>query len=502
MYLAARQFCTGDRWLQGPSGVEYSWEVNRFLNTALRFSPVVLQNLALSLRGYQIHRFRYGSLFHRRLAELENTDEASIEQLYEIQWERLVARIEWARRNVRHYRKLPAPRNHGLDPPEAIRAALASIPPLEKSEYAQHPKQLIGSDCRRWSLIANQTSGTTGTALKFWHTRAALAEEYAIVWRMYRRYGIELDDPRLSFGGNVVVSFDVKSPPFWRINRYGRQTLFSTYHMKPENLGIYVAAIHGMPARWVQGYPSSLFVMANALLDAGRPLPRGRLAGVFTSSERLLAFHRDVIESAFNAPVIDRYGTSEFAVSMTGCPENRLHLDMEFGIVEIEPIDETDDWVRGHLLITGLAPDAIPFFRYRIGDIGVRSKHPCPCGRPGEVFDSVEGREDDFVVTPDGRLIGRLDHIFKGQSQIAEAQIIQNRKEAITVIVVPRLHYDDAAQRRLRREIRSRLGDEIGIEIETVDDIPREANGKFRAVKSTIGNLRLKTLSDSHHPTA
>ena len=116
-------------------------------------------------------------------------------------------------------------------------------------------------------------------------------------------------------------------------------------------------AVHRIPARWVQGYPSSLFVMARALLDAGRPLPRGRLAGVFTSSERLLSFHRDLIQEAFCAPVIDRYGTSEFAVSMTSCDANRLHVDMEFGIVEVEPIEENDESVRGPLLVTGLAPE-------------------------------------------------------------------------------------------------------------------------------------------------
>jgi phenylacetate-CoA ligase len=376
---------------------------------------------------------------------------------------------------------------------EAIRETLNAIPPLEKSEYAKDPFNFLGTDRSRARLVKNNTSGTTGTALEFWHTREALAEEYATVWRMYRRHGIGLHDPRLSFGGNVVVPFSAKSPPFWRTNHYGVQTLFSIFHMKPENLGTYVSAIHRTRGRWVQGYPSSLYLMARALLDSGRPLPRGRLAGVFSSSERLLAFHREAIEAAFNAPLINRYGTSEFAVSMTSCEENRLHVDMEFGIVEIEPIEIEEGNVRGSLLVTGLAPDATPFFRYRIGDIGTRCIHPCPCGRPGETFLDVEGREDDFVMTPDGRLVGRLDHIFKDQSHIAEAQILQDQKEAIKVLVVPRIRYNKAAERRLMRSIRDRLGEDIEIEIATVNEITREPNGKFRAVKSSVGNLRSAT---------
>jgi len=461
--------------------------VNLLQRAALSGTPVSLQNLGLSIWGYHIHRFRYTRYFHRRLEELNRSAAAPLERLYEIQRDRLRERVQWARRYVPHYRDLSPPSQHS-DPVKAIRETLDSVPPLEKSRYAQDPDRFIGTDRSRAKLIKNNTSGTTGTALEFWHTREALAEEYATVWRMYGREGIGLHDPRLSFGGNVVVPFSAKSPPFWRTNHYGAQTLFSAYHMKPENLGIYVSAIHKIRARWVQGYPSSLYLMARALLDSGRPLPRGRLAGVFSSSERLLAFHREAIEAAFNAPLINRYGTSEFAVSMTSCRENRLHVDMEFCIVEVEPIERDAESVRGSLLVTGLAPDAIPFFRYRIGDIGTRCNQPCPCGRPGETFLDVEGREDDFVMTPDGRLIGRLDHIFKGQPHIAEAQILQDRKESIKVLVVPRLRYNKAAERRLMRSIRERLGDEIEVEIETVNEITREPNGKFRAVKSRVGS--------------
>ena len=223
------------------------------------------------------------------------------------------------------------------------------------------------------------------------------------------------------------------------------------------------------------------------MLEYGRPLPAGKIKTVFTSSESLLAFHRDVIEEAFAAPVFDRYGTSEFVVSMTSCSLGRLHLDMEFGIVEVEIEEETGDYVRGPLLVTGLSNDATPFIRYRIGDVGTRSKHACGCGRPGDVFLALDGRGEDYVVTPDGRWVGRRDHIFKDQLDISEAQILQQDADAIEVRLVPRLSFDARAEQRLRKEIRSRLGDEIRIDLRRVDEIPREANGKFRAVKSLVG---------------
>jgi phenylacetate-CoA ligase len=215
------------------------------------------------------------------------------------------------------------------------------------------------------------------------------------------------------------------------------------------------------------------------------------LAAVFPSSERLLASHRENIERAFGAPVANRYGSSEFVVSMTSCRENNLHVDMEFCIVEVEVEEETEDYVRGPLLATGLAPSATPFFRYRIGDTGTRSKRPCPCGRSGDVFIDVDGRTDDYIVTPDGRLIGRLDHIFKNMPDIAEAQIYQERKDSIELRIVPRISFDTTSERNLIREVRRRVGEDIGLEVITMLEIPREKNGKFRAVKSSVtGQLR------------
>ena len=128
-------------------------------------------------------------------------------------------------------------------------------------------------------------------------------------------------------------------------------------------------------------------------------------------------------------------------------------------------------------------------FRYRIGDVGTRSKQPCGCGRAGDVFLWVDGRIEDYVVTPDGRLIGRLDHIFKDQYDVAEAQILQDTKDAVEIRIVPRESWNEASERTLRKEVRARLGGQIGVTIALVKDIPREPNGKLRAVKSRVGHL-------------
>lgn len=459
------------------------------MNPIYRRLPILAQNLACTGAGWYRHRTRFTPFFFETLHAWERSVDGPLESLHELQRTRLRKLVGDARERVPFYRDLP-PFVDTKDPEEAIRETLATIPPIDKATYRERQNEFLARGVSTARLVRANTSGTTGTALPVWLTPERIAEGYAAVWRQRRAFQAQIDDPLMTFAGQMIVPLGQKRPPFWRKNWYGRQTLFSVYHMSSSNLPAYVEAIHATPARYVQGYPSALHLVSRALLDAGRPLPAGRLCGVFTSSESLLAYQREAIEAAFGAPVFDHYAATELVVSMTACSERRLHVDMEFCIVEIEVEHETEDWVRGPLVVTGLGNEAAPLLRYRIGDIGTRAKSPCPCGRPGESFFEIDGRIEDYVVTPDGRLVGRLDHVFKSQSDIAEAQILQESKEAIRVCVVPLGTYRAASQKSLLSALRERLGEEIRIEVQLTDAIPREPNGKFRAVKSRVGRVR------------
>jgi phenylacetate-CoA ligase len=132
-----------------------------------------------------------------------------------------------------------------------------------------------------------------------------------------------------------------------------------------------------------------------------------------------------------------------------------------------------------------------------VGDVGRRARRPCPCGRAGDSFYDVDGRVEDYVLTPDGRRVGRMDHIFKEQREVAEAQILQENAAEIEVLIVPLANYDERSERNVIREFRSRLGTEIGIRLRQVEEIPREPNGKFRAVKSVVGKLEEPAIGGS-----
>jgi len=454
--------------------------------------PIAAQELLVSAAGWRSYRNRFGRPFQRVLSELLETDRLDAETLRADQERRLRETVRWAARSVPYYRERF--RQEGINP-ESIRGLddLPRIPYLDKETVRARASELRSESIPNRQILSGHTSGTTGTALRLFHTREALAWEYGVIWRQRGWFGVKLGDHFAAFGGQTVVPFTQATPPFWRYDRVRSRMLFSLYHMTPENLRHYAAALGSGRYRFWQGYPSSIGLICQYLLDNGIELGSFAPQIVFTSSETLLDFHRDRIVRATKSPVADRYGNSEFCVSVLQCPEGRYHVDTEFGVVEVEPHEETPEWVRGEVIATGFANRAMPFLRYRTGDIAtLRKRCDCPCGRMRPILEKIDGRIEDYVVTPDGRRVGRMDHVFKDAFGVKEAQIEQPSLDRIVVRIVPRPEFGRSEQTALERELRARLGDEIQISYEICELIPRLSNGKFRAVVSNLDAGRLR----------
>jgi phenylacetate-CoA ligase len=80
----------------------------------------------------------------------------------------------------------------------------------------------------------------------------------------------------------------------------------------------------------------------------------------------------------------------------------------------------------------------------------------------------------------------RFDYIFKATSNVKESQIVQSRLGEIVVRVVRRDGYLVSDENEIRGEIRKWISPKLEVGFEYLNEIPRETNGKFRAVMSLL----------------
>ena len=227
---------------------------------------------------------------------------------------------------------------------------------------------------------------------------------------------------------------------------------------------------------FIHGYSSSLFLLSQFVLRQG--LGNLRPKAVFSASESLLDYQRFCIEAALGAWVFHWYGNTEMTCNIIQCLEGSLHYHTDYEILEV-----LED---GSMVCTGLNNHAMPFIRYRIGDRVTMGDATCACGCQFPVIACIEGRIEDYIVTPDGRFVGGLDHLLKDVQHVREAQIVQSAVEEVVIRIVRAEEYTFQDEQTILSEARSRLGHTMRIRFDYVSSIPREPGGKFRFVKSRL----------------
>jgi phenylacetate-CoA ligase len=409
--------------------------------------PIWAQTLAVNLASRRNFPKKYGGVFRGWLADLERNEKKSRDELLHQQQVALRHLLAYAVEHVPAY-KGRSPEN------------LGDWPILEKRDItAAH----LSDEFRPSDLLALRTSGTTGAPLTVYFTPEYHQIEMAFRWRHKAWAGVPFLSSGAYVAGHPVVPPHQTRPPYWRWDRYEKRLLCSSYHLAPHTRAAYTAAFLKYRPDFIHGYPSSL-----CQLGGYRP------KAVFTASETLLDQQRAAIEAGFGAKVFNWYGNTEMTCNIIECAAGNLHYRTDYGHLEL--------LADGAMIVTGLNNRAMPLIRYRIGDRAIAKAGTCACGCAFPLIERIEGRVEDSIRTPDGRQIGRLDHLFKNARHVREAQIVQRQLDEIIIRVVKAGDFDEAP---VRAEARQRLGD-LRVRFEYVEKIARTPAGKFRFVVSEL----------------
>lgn len=437
--------------------------------------PPSVQDVAVSLGGLGVLRQRRGEAFEQFLREAQEHAFLPLESYSDVRDE------VWATQVLPHWKS----RRFGDSAlPETLRELRERFPVTNKHLLREQIAQGLFRPMRG-SVLAH-TSGTTGAGLRFHVTRAVIQRQWAFWWRYRAALGIDLREWSGVFGGRPVVPTETRSAPFWRVNWPGRSVMFSVYHLSKDRAPAYIAEIGRRGLRWLHGYPSAIALLAQHAIDLDLSHLLSGIRCVTLGAENVLEYQRDAIRRAFGVEPRQHYGQAEGVANISECPVGTLHVDEDYSLVEF--IRRQDG--KGYSIVgTSIDNPATLFLRYDTGDIAELPGNPswrCSCGRTGRVVSRIDGRREDSIILSDGSEVGRLDHLFKDSTGIAEAQIRQSSPGAVRILLVKGVAFTQREEANIREAARERFGNRLALSFDYVDAIPRSATGKLRLVVREI----------------
>jgi len=422
------------------------------------------------------------------LQQLEEQQWGSLEGVRELQWRQLLALVRHAEAHVPFYRERM--RRAGLtaraiNSPEDFRR----LPPLTKADVRAHARELIADNISSRALHWSATGGSTGEPIRFAYDHNSYEWRVAVAARADRWAGWDWGERQFYIWGRALRPEPRLMLLKKRLhNRLLNMRVLSAFDFTDAVLKDYARQLNAFRPCVVVGYTNALYEFARFCKARGLNIWQPK--GIIPTAERLYDYQRELLHQVFRAGVFDRYGCREVMNIAAECERHEgLHVCADHLYLELEcdgrPAMPGE---LGEVLVTDLHNYAMPFIRYRNGDLAVSAARPCSCGRGLPLLACVEGRVLDMIVAPDGRYVPGefFPHLLKDYPGIERYQIYQGPDYRVTVRIMPGPDFTRSHLEEIRRLITGQLGPSANVDVVLVDDIPRTEGGKLRVTISEV----------------
>ena len=317
---------------------------------------------------------------------------------------RVRALVAYAAVTVPYYREL----FQRLDlRPESFHTAedLERLPLLEKAAVRANLQAFRSESPAGRTALPFLTSGSTGEPLTIYHDRASLLADVGYRERerqvMRRLLGSPWPPMTMATGYSGRTAFRHRS--------YMRAlTLLPVAYRRratPMTLSLdeIIDRINRLRPPVISGLAGFLEMLFRHAQHCGAL--RHRPAAAITNGERLSDEGRDLIERSFAVAVVSHYNAVECFRLAFACERRRgyhLHADL----AHLRLIDDhgrpAPTGGSGRVVISNLVNRGTVLLNYVLGDVARFADEPCPCGRTLPLLADVEGRQEDFLLLPDG----------------------------------------------------------------------------------------------------
>ncbi len=226
------------------------------------------------------------------------------------------------------------------------------------------------------------------------------------------------------------------------------------------------------------GYASAMTELARFVVGEGIKLPHS-LLGVYSTAEVLDDGQRQLMQRAFGCKVFNQYGCREVPNIAWECRHGGMHVFADMVYLESVPTDNED-----RLLVTSLTNRLMPFIRYNTGDSGKLLDGECSCGLPFPLMEMGVCRHNDLIRTRAGKRFhpAYFNRLLYGLRQIDSYQWVQTDIDRIVLNLVAAQRLSSENLASIERHIRADVDEQMRLQVNYLDDIPRTGSGKHRFV--------------------
>ncbi len=438
--------------------------------------------IALLRRSFfePLHGVFFGATKHHYWKKIEKRQYLPLEELKKIQHHRLLDLIQFVWDKNPFYRERLQSAGLTLQSINNI-DDLLSIPILSKDEIRKNMEKMISEGYDKHTLLQFKTGGSTGKPLELYLTEECSEQRNACARRNDCWTGWQPGEPIGACWGNPHLPITIKE----KIKHWLLQPTIFLDTMAVDDKSVYRFAEEWRKTKptLLFGHAHSIFVLACFVEELG--IDCINPTGILSTSMMLMPHERNKIEKVFGIKVTDRYGCEEVSLIASQCEKHMgMHINMEHLVVELLGKDDKPvlPGESGRIVVTDLMNYAMPFIRYEVGDIGIFEDDICSCGRHLPLLKSIVGRTADFLVKKNGVKVAGVSLIENTLTKypgIQQMQLVQKNMDSLYIRVVPDDDFSVQTKKLLLNYFEEIFGD-ISINIEELDEILPESNGKYR----------------------
>jgi phenylacetate-coenzyme A ligase PaaK-like adenylate-forming protein len=348
----------------------------------------------------------------------------------------------------------------------------SDITPLDKLEIEQIP---VTDDP---TLRASRTSGTTGIQVTIRNTLKERQFRRALLYRPQLFYDLPHEVRQVVFVDGTWCATSDMPPKYFEYGDRNYRTWFAGAGGKLAEIAQLLTDIRPQLIRGISSGIIRFIEMHGAsMADLG-------VRYVAPGGEFLNAQWRAMMEHAFNAEVLDRYGSTESGAIAWQCPHcYRYHANVDEIILEADP---------DGLLATPLFIESQPLLRYRLGDMISFDDTRTDCRVRLPTIRIEAARRDDWIIDGAGNKVSPLSFQFEKIPDLAAWRLHQDSDGALC------LYFDSPQPEAVAAELCRQLTAAVpGRAVSTTRGLWKlDRTGKFKRISSDLWNQSEKLDAD------